>query len=546
MPTPFDADHKRRLFLAVGLSAAILLAFDLGSQFVFGRHLLSPAPQVTAPASTPAAAEAPAPSAAAPAIRLPLGGARFAAELNLTGGRLDTLTLNNYAEKIGEATGFALLHPTGPNAEYIESGWQGAGLEGPGPSSIWQPEADVNAPGKPLVLTWRNSTGQSFQRTLTPSPDGYTITVTEQVVNGAALPVSFNPYVQIHRADGYAPNEKSNFVNYFGPMGVSGVRADGTETEAFRLHETSYADLAKRGQSDAVTASGGWWGMTGQYFMTAVVPGENVATTRSFAHTTQAGRSLFSASVQWPAVVVPVGGSASIAYTIYAGPKQDTVLAATGHGLERAVDWGWFRAIARPFYLVLEWLYGHVGNWGIAIVILTFLLKLATFPLANTSYRAMAKMKKLQPKLEALKAKHGSDQQAMGLAMMELYKTEKVNPLSGCWPMLVQIPIFFAMYKVVLVAFEFRHAPLALWVHDMSAMDPLYVLPLLMGASMWLQMRLSPPAADPVQAKVFQWMPVIFTVMFLWFPAGLVFYWLVNNLFSIAQQYYMLRRENAL
>lgn len=543
MTTP-PVDSKRRLLVAIALSGIILLSFDLGSQFFFGRSPF----QMAQPAK-PAAVAAVSPTVTLPAsemVRLEVANSRLNAKVALQGGRMDTLTLANYAEKQGEPAGYALLKPEGQNAEYIESGWQGAGIEGPGPNAVWQAEADINGPGKPLVLVWRNTTGQAFQRTITARPDSYVLEVKETVVNAATLPVSFNPYVQIHRADGHAPHESSSFVNYFGPMGVSGVKDDSAETDVFRIHEDKYDTLKKQGRSDDAVVSGGWWGMTSQYFMSAVVPQTDATTTRGFRYTNAGGRDLYTASVTWGNVVVPVGGSAEVSYLIYAGPKQDTTLVQVGYGLERAVDWGWFRAIARPFYLFLEWMYAHVGNWGIAIVILTLLLKIATFPLANTSYRAMAKMKKLQPKLEALKAKHKDDQQAMGLAMMELYKSEKVNPVSGCWPMLVQIPIFFAMYKVVLVAFEFRHAPLALWVHDMSAMDPYFVLPILMGASMWLQMQMSPPAADPIQASVFKWMPVIFTVMFLWFPAGLVFYWLVNNLFSIAQQYYMLKREHAI
>jgi YidC/Oxa1 family membrane protein insertase len=289
---------------------------------------------------------------------------------------------------------------------------------------------------------------------------------------------------------------------------------------------------------------GGWWGITGQYFMTAIMPAvDGGDVSKDFRYANVDGVDLYSAAVQKD-VSVAAGGQAEVHYAIYAGPKQQATLQAAGHGLERAIDWGWFAFIAKPLYNVLLWLHALFGNWGLAIFGLTLLLKLVTYPLASQTYRSMAKMKKLQPQLKSIQEQHAGDRQAAALKTMELYAAEKVNPMGGCWPMVIQVPVFFAMYKVVLVAFEMRQAPLfGLWIHDLSHMDPYYVLPVLMGMSMYVQMQMNPPASDPSQQVVFKFMPVMFTVMFLSFPAGLVFYWLCNNLLTIAQQWYIMRKH---
>jgi len=293
-------------------------------------------------------------------------------------------------------------------------------------------------------------------------------------------------------------------------------------------------------------------GITNQYFMAGILPGtvdgKDVPSSRQFRHATATGpdgatHDVYTASVSWPNVVVPAGGNAEVKYSFYVGPKHYALLKAADNYLERAISWGWFEPLVKPLYAVLTWLHGHLGNWGLAVIGLTLLLKIVTFPLANKSYRAMAKMRRLQPEIEKLKERYKDDQQNLALETMKLYKKEQVNPLSGCWPMFIQIPIFFAMYKVVLVTFEFRHAPLGLWISDMSVHDPFFVLPVLMGISMFVQFKLNPPPADPTQAMMFQWMPVFMTVMFLWFPSGLVLYWLTNNVLSVAQQWVIMRRH---
>ncbi len=565
--SPNQPNTNRNLLLAVVLCGAILFVSDFFTQHYLGHHLLgAPVKNAATTAQTEATATIPAtvspaannPTAASTAAvatvptqanlpRLPLSNSRVTGAITLQGGVLDTLTLNQYRHEITEVGGYPMLTPAAVSpsgAEYMVAGWQGSGIEGPSAQSVWQPEADLQQPDR-VVMVWRNSTGQSFQRTWQLRPNSYLWDVTEQVVNTATMPVTLTPYAQVVRHGGYTKAERSNFVNYFGPMGQL------REGDALLLKEEGFGAVKKAKESEVWQGAGGWWGITSQYFAAAVVPPAGMVTSRQFAYRQEAGQDVYTAGIQFaPQTVAANGGTATLQYMVYAGPKHYAMLKEAGAGLEQAISWGWFEVLVKGLYYVLTMLqatfsqYGLAG-WGVAVMALTLLLKILTFPLANTSYRAMAKMKKLQPEVEALKKKHGEDQQAMAMAMMALYKEKKVNPMSGCWPMLIQIPIFFAMYKVVLVMFEFRHAEF-LWMSDLAVYDPFYVLPVLMGASMWVQFKLNPKPTDPVQEMVFKWMPLMMTVMFLWFPAGLVLYWLTNNVLSIAQQAWMMKREKAL
>jgi YidC/Oxa1 family membrane protein insertase len=542
---PIDPSQTRRLMLAVLLSLVILMGFEyIGPSLMPGKDAPKGQTVATQAATVPnvAAVSATAVNVVPHAEAVQLANGPVRAGLDPVGARVDQWVLTQYTVTHGDALGYPQLHPTGDHAEYVESGFVGAGIQAPGPETVW---AVKQADQTHATLAWANATGQTFTRSVALQPDGFTLLVSDTVANAAALPVSVTPYAQVHRADGLFQGERASFVNHLGPMGVA--MSDGKPV----LHEANFADLKKNGASESVTGAGGWWGITGQYFMTAIVPLTDAAGTRGFRYTAGTpateGHDIYTASVEGAAVVVPSGGSATNSYLLYAGPKQDSQLAKVGHNLDWAIDWGWFAVLAKPLYHVLLALHHYVGNWGVAIFLVTLMLKLVTFPLANKSYHSMAKMKKLQPRMEQLRERHGDDQQKLAMEMMALYRENKVNPLSGCWPMLIQIPIFFAMYKVVLLAFEFRHAPLTgLWIHDMSAADPYFILPLLMGVSMFVQQRLNPPPADPTQAQVFKFMPVMFTFMFLWFPAALVFYWLTNNLLSIAQQAYIMRKDKAI
>lgn len=526
-------DQTNRLMLAVVLSLAILLGYE----WLASVYHLRPAPVATAEATAAAQTVTPVPETtnvvpSAKAEWVMLENDVVQASVNPAGSRIDKWILRNEKQYHSDTLGYPQLTTEAvSHTEYVESGWLGAGVKGPDATATWRVK---EATPLRAVLEWMNDSGQTFTRTLTL--EGYQLLVQDAVHNNADLPVSLTPYMQVHRADGDRPNEMASFVNFIGPMGVT------AEGDDVRLHETYFKDLKKDKIPSPMQGQGGWWGITSQYFMTAIVPPDG-ASTRAFRHAMVGGHDVYTASVEGVAVVVPPRGSAVSLHRMYAGPKKEELLLAVGSHLERAIDWGWFRAIARPFHTVLLWLHGWVGNWGVAIFLLTLALKIVTYPLSNKSYHAMAKMKKLQPQMEAMKERFKDDQQGMALEMMKLYQREKVNPLSGCWPMVIQIPIFFAMYKVILLAFEFRHAPLGLWIHDLSLADPWFVLPVLMGISMWVQQKLNPPPTDPAQAMVFKWMPIMFTVMFLWFPAALVFYWLVNNILGIAQQWMVMRQD---
>ncbi len=253
--------------------------------------------------------------------------------------------------------------------------------------------------------------------------------------------------------------------------------------------------------------------------------------------TKKVGEKLYTAGVVVPTGVIVPGAKGSISVPLYVGPQEVEKLAKLAPGLDLTIDYGWLTIIAAPLFKVLSFIHGWVGNWGIAIILLTMLIKLLFFPLSAASYKSMAKMKVLGPKLQRLKEQYGDDKAKMNQAMMELYKTEKVNPLGGCLPIVIQIPVFIALYWVLLAAVELRHAPFFGWIKDLSAADPFYILPVLMGATMFLQTKLNPTPPDPIQAKIMLYMPLVFSVMFLWFPAGLVLYWTVNNLLSIWQQW---------
>lgn len=442
---------------------------------------------------------------------------KFAGEVTLQGGRLEGLTLKTFD--------LDWFTPRGRYAHYVDTGWLGLGVTTPDTTASWE-----QTPGG---LRWRNGQGQVFERVFTPAVDQQTLTITDRLVNEGETLVSVQHYAQVLRGGGQLEGQLSTWFNHFGPVGlVDGVLV---EEDFDALQE---APLTKEGP-------GGWWGLSTQYFLTALVAPVEEKTTRRFAYHKLGQKEMYTATMQRPAVVVPPGERYEVVTTLYVGPKSKRYLVPAGHELERAVDYGWFDILAAPMYDVLVWLHDYLGNWGLAIIGLTILLKILTFPLTYKSFVAMAKLKKLQPDMKALQEKYADgEREKMAMEMMALYKQHQVSPMSGCWPMIIQMPIFFAMYKVILVTFDFRGAPFFGWVTDLSAADPYFILPLVMGASMWLQMRLNPSTGDPVQQKVMQVLPVVFTVMFLFFPSGLVLYWLTNNVISIAQQWWMLQRTD--
>ncbi len=375
-------------------------------------------------------------------------------------------------------------------------------------------------------LTWTNEAGLQVDKVYTFNRDSYAIDVDYQITNNSASALTPSVYYQILH------DNQSNQGSFMMPTFTGGAYY----TDADKFKKISFSDMAKSNLSK--NTKDGWVGLVQHYFVSAWVPKEGVS--REF-YTKQLSGNVFSiGSVSALGEIAP-GASAGMSAKFYSGPQTQSQLKAVAPGLEYTVDYGWLTIIAAPLFWVLSSIHKLVNNWGVAIILLTVLIKLAFYPLSAASYRSMAHLRELTPRLQSMKEKFGDDRQKMQQAMMELYKTEKINPLGGCLPILVQIPVFIALYWVLLGSVEMRHAPFMLWIQDLSAIDPYYVLPILMGLTMIIQTKLNPKPTDPIQAKVMMIMPVVFSVFFFFFPAGLVLYWLVNNILSIAQQWHINR-----
>lgn len=457
----------------------------------------------------------------------------------LTGGRIDELLLSQYDIVLNGDERVAMFASSGKRIHFFDAGWQSATIAVPNGNTDWKAQGLSLTAQSPLVLKWENKQGQEFLRTFSLTENGYTIRVVDEVINRSNNDIQVGHYAQIHKADGLEEGgdgytaEQSTFYNFVGPEAI----VDGIKLE----HD--YTDIKDEKQIK-YTGEKGWLGIKSNYFVAALIPDQQSENTWRFKYSNYAGRDFYSVIIQTPNVnrVAANGGIYTKSYSLYVGPNKRNEMALESVGLEDSVDYGWYQVIALPLYAMLMYFGDMFGNLGVAIILSTAVLKILLLPLANKSYRSMARMKLITPEMEALKERLGDNREQMGVEMMKLYKKHKVNPASGCWPMLVQIPIFFAFYKVILISFEFRHAPFIGWIHDLSVNDPFFVLPVLMGLSMFVQQKLNPPAADPIQRKVMSALPVIFTVMFAMFPAGLVLYWVVNNVLSILQQWVILRR----
>ncbi|HET9023331.1 MAG TPA: membrane protein insertase YidC [Burkholderiaceae bacterium] len=371
--------------------------------------------------------------------------------------------------------------------------------------------------------------GVRVTKTYTFHRGRYDIDVTHEVANIGDVPVMPSLYLQVLRDGNKPEGESSLYYTYTGPVVY-------TEQEKFKKVEFSAIEKNKPELPKA--ADNGWVGMIQHYFVTAWVPAKGE---RQF-YARSVDKNLYSVGTLLPLGTVAPGAAATQKATLYIGPQNQRTLAAIAPGLDLVVDYGWLTFLAKPIYWLLEFLHGIVGNWGWAIVLLTVLIKAAFYPLSAASYKSMAKMKEVTPRLTKLREQYAEDKQKMNTAMMELYRNEKINPLGGCLPILVQIPVFISLYWVLLASVEMRNAPWMLWVTDLATPDAWFILPALMMATMWIQYKLNPTPPDPVQAKVMMFMPLIFGVMFFFFPAGLVLYWLTNNILSIAQQWYVTKQ----
>ncbi len=356
----------------------------------------------------------------------------------------------------------------------------------------------------------------------------YVVDVLHTVRNRSAAPVEGYPYYQLVR-HGQAPEGESYFIHtYTGPA---------LYTQEGKFQKVSFEDIAKGKQTHVREARDGWIAMVQHHFVAAWLAPEPKADFLREFRTDSLGEGLYRVSLITPAMRVGPGEDKQVFMRLYAGPQELEKLKALAPGLHYVVDYGWLHILAYPLFLLLAWLHKLVDNWGVAIILLTVLIKLVFYPLSAASYKSMAQMRKLAPRLQAIKERYGNDRQKLHEAMMKIYQEERINPLGGCLPILVQIPVFIALYWVLLGAVELRQAPFALWIQDLSAPDPYYILPLVMAATMFIQMKMSPTPPDPIQAKVMMIMPIVFSVFFFFFPAGLVLYWLVNNVLSILQQW---------
>ncbi|CCJ08250.1 membrane protein insertase YidC [Methylocystis sp. SC2] len=497
--------------------------------------------------------------------RIAIDTRSISGSIALKGGRIDDVSLKNYRETVDPSSPIiTLLSPEdGPSPYYAELGYLTAETENapvlPTTETLWTADADVLTTAKPVTLTWDNGRGLVFKRVISVD-DEYLFTVKDSVENKAANPITLFNYARVSRV-GHPPSAGYAALH----EGFVGVVGDAGQ-------EVTYDKIEKEDNAVKIFKGvGGWVGLTDKYWAAVVAPDQNLPMEARYASMGGAVKTYQADTVSDQKTVEP-GKSAEATTYVFAGAKVVDVLDAykTSPGLKRfdlLIDWGWFYFITRPMFRLIDFLYKLLGNFGLAILAVTVIVKLAFLPLANKSYQSIAKMKAIQPRIKELKEKYGDDKHKFNMEQMELFKREKVNPASGCLPVIVQIPVFFSLYKVLVVTIEMRHAPFFGWIKDLSAPDPtnvfnlfgvlpfdpthvaifgpylaLGVWPLLMGVSMWLQMKMNPEPADEIQKTMFAWMPVIFTFTMGGFASGLLIYWTWNNLLSIVQQGVIMKR----
>ena len=577
--------EQRNLLLAIVLSVGILIGF----QYLYEKIRPTPPPSPTqatqtAPTATPGTASpgavAPGGIAVAPAApaaltreaaiaqhkRVRINTPRLHGSIALTGGRIDDLTLATYHDTVDpRSPEVVLLWPGGTKEPYFaEFGWvaDSAGTKVPGPDTQWTASGGQLTPNSPVTLTWDNGAGLVFTRAISLD-ENYMFTVRDAVRNNAGAPVTLTPYGLISRTG--TPHVAGYFILHEGLIGLIGNS----------LKEISYTDTSELAPAKPpVDSLGGWLGFTDKYWLTALVPPQDQTIRTKFQHVVERGIDRYQADFLGPTVTIPADGTGAASLRLFAGAKEVTLLDAYADSgiprFDRTIDFGWFYFLTKPIFLTLQFFFGLLGNFGLAILLLTLIIKILFFPLANKSYSAMSKMKLLQPEMVKIRERFPDDKARQQQEIMAMYKKVGANPLAGCLPIVVQIPVFFALYKVLFVTIEMRHAPFFGWIHDLSAPDPttfinlfgllpfspeawpvfgpylmIGIWPLLMGVTMYLQQKLNPQPVDPVQARMFMALPIVFTFMLATFPAGLVIYWCWNNLLSIAQQWTIMHRAGA-
>jgi YidC/Oxa1 family membrane protein insertase len=494
----------------------------------------SDVPQATAaaPAAT-GATNVPGTPAAAPVAgeRITITTDVVKADIDTAGGKLVRLELLKHKDTVDPTKNLVLFEATAQHTYVGETGLVGGDFPNhhtlftakPGPRAI-----DGNNEVQ-LVLEGEQG-GVKLTKIFTFKRGDYTIDVKHTVTNTGTAPVSPTLYLQLKR-DGSKPEGETRFYSSFTGAAVY--------TEESKFQKFDFDKIEKGKAEHATKANDGWAGLIQHYFVSAFIP-QDKAPREYFSQ--KVDTNLYAVGEKLPLGTIAPGNSVTMDARLYSGPQESATLDKVAPGLELVKDYGWLTIIAKPIFLFMQVLHKMIGNWGWTIIALTIIIKLAFFPLSAASYRSMAKMKVVTPKMQAIRERYKSDPQKMNQAMMELYKTEKINPLGGCLPIAVQIPVFIALYWVLSASVEMRGAPWLGWIHDLAAPDPFYILPVLMAITSFIMTRLNPTPPDPVQAKVMMFMPIVFSVMFMFFPSGLVLYWVVNNIMSMSQQWVITKK----
>ena len=556
-------ENQKNLFLAIIISMAI----------IFGFQLLVPQPErapVTEDTNTQDSVSLDIQSATSAilldrdqvleeTIRVTFDNSKIKGSINLEGGIIDDLVLEEYRETLDPTSDFiTYLNPLGSqDAYYLDTGWVSpdSAIELPNNKSVWKADKSSIGMNDPVKLTWQNSQNITFEKIITLD-EHYLFSVDQRVINNSGKSFDLYPFGLSKRQG--IPEMENFFILHEGPLSI---------TDSV-LKEYDYDDLKDK-KKIKLNSVGGWIGMTDKYWQTAIISDQNEPIQQTYSYSYVENTDNFQTDLVGTKIVVGEGDNISHNLKLFAGPKIVSVIDQymDEYGVQefdRSVDFGWFYFLTKPIFHVLEFIFGYVGNFGWAIIIFTLLMRICFFPLAQQSFKSMAKMKKLGPELQRLKEQYGDDRAGMQKEMMALYKREKANPIAGCLPILLQIPVFFALYKVLFVTIEMRHAPFIGWISDLSAPDPLGLLtlfgfvdwnvpgilqlfnigiwPILMGISMFLQQKLNPAPVDKMQAKIFMFLPIVFTFVLGGFAAGLVIYWTTNNVLSMAQQYVIQRK----
>ncbi len=555
-------NDNRNMILAVVLSALVLLGWSLLSERLMPtsapqtqkveKAQVKPAPQPQAsPVDQAPQKMQPRAQVLAQSPRVAIRTPSLDGSINLKGARLDDLVLVKERQTIArDSPPVRLLSPAGaPGAYFASFGWTGEGVQVPGPDSQWTASSPTLSPGRPVTLSWSNATGQTFRIGLAVDRD-YLFTITQRVENRGSVPVSVRPYGLINRAK--KSEDSSSWTVHVGPMAYLGGAAD---------YGIDWDDLDNN-QAKRFDSRGGWLGFTDKYWLTALAPAGDPQLSASFTGTPSGG---YQADFAGAAEIVPPAGAVSIETRLFAGAKEKALLDRYEEAgipkLSKSIDWGWFEWFMRPIFDLLSWLFHATGNFGLAIICLTIIVRLAMFPIAQKQFKSFAAMRKVQPKMKALQDRFKADKPRLQQEMLKLYQEEKINPAAGCLPILLQIPVFYALYKVLMVSVEMRHQPFYLWIQDLSAPDPLTpvnlfgllnftppgflhigVLAILLGITMWLQFKLNPQQMDPTQQQIFALMPWVMMVILAPFAAGLLLYWVTSNILTIAQQWWLYRR----